>query len=159
MKRKSAVSWVLFVSLCLLSACGGGAAKEPEFQSVVGAIDEAIGNTGDMIAMDADYIFGALKMDESTYAEGCVKINAYGANVDEYGVFRGEDAEQAKAIKQAIEAYFKFRVDTWMEAYMPEEKPKVISAELRTEGNYVCYAILDPEQKEAVFEAFGNCFK
>ena len=144
--------------LCLLSACGGET-PEPALSDVVTRIDEAFGNAGGMMTVDADFIRGSLRMTPDAYAEACVKINAFGANVDEYGVFKGADAAAAKEIKQAVEAYLQLRVDTWMEAYMPAEKPKVTSAQLVTQGNYVCYAILDEAEKTAVFEAFEACFR
>jgi hypothetical protein len=58
----------------------------------------------------------------------------YGANVDEYGVFRGADEAQAAEIKKAVEDYLAMRVDSWMDAYMPEEKPKVTSAQIEDRG-------------------------
>jgi uncharacterized protein YodC (DUF2158 family) len=119
----------------------------------------AIGNSGSFITVDEDYIKGSMKMDVSGYAGTCVKINAYGANVDEYGIFRGTDPKQTAEIKKAVEAYLKMRVDTWMDEYMPEEKPKMTSAEVQTEGSYVCYCILSEDEKAAAFKAFQSCFE
>jgi hypothetical protein len=133
--------------------------KEPEISAIAEKIDAAIGNSGDMIAVEEDYIRGAMKMDVSAYAGYCVKINAYGANVDEYGIFKGADARQAEEIKKAVDAYLKMRIDTWMDAYMPEEKPKMAAAELETKGNYVCYCVLSEEKKAAAFKAFQDAFK
>ena len=47
-----------------------------------------------------------MKMDVSGFAGWTVKINAYGANIDEYGVFRAADAAQAAEVKAAVEACF-----------------------------------------------------
>ncbi len=142
----------------LLCACGA-AAKEPELSAIVEAVDAAVDEDNSLVAVDEAYVAGLLQMDVSAYADWCVKINAYGANVDEYGVFKGSDAAQAKEIQQEVESYLQRRVDTWMEEYMPEEKPKVTSAEIVTQGNYVFYAILSEEDKDAAFAAFEDCFK
>ena len=37
---------------------------------------------------------------------------------------------------------------------MPEERPKLDSAEIKVVGNYVMYAILSDSDKTAAFEAF-----
>jgi hypothetical protein len=157
--RGAALLLLLTLTAALFTACGSKPAREPEVSELTDAIDAAIGNEGSMIAVDEAYVKGAMKMDVSAFAGWCVKINAYGANVDEYGVFRGADEAQAAEIKKAVEDYLAMRVDSWMDAYMPEEKPKVTSAQMKTEGNYVCYCILSDENKTAAFKAFENSFK
>jgi roadblock/LC7 domain-containing protein len=157
--RAAALLLLLTLTAALFTACGAKPAREPGISALTDAIDASIGNDGSMIAVDKDYVKGAMKMDVTPYAGWCVKINAYGANVDEYGVFRGADKAQTAEIKKAVEEYLAMRVDSWMDAYMPEEKPKVTNAELRTEGNYVCYCILSDEEKSAAFKAFEDSFK
>jgi hypothetical protein len=160
MKRKRTISLLLAALLlaAMLGACGSET-LEPELGDVVGRIDDALGGADSMMAVNEDYVKGSMRMDVASYEGYTVKINAYGANVDEYGVFRAADENQAKEIKMAVEEYLQMRVDTWMEAYMPEEKPKVTSSEIVTEGNYVCYAILSEEQKADVFDAFRASFE
>ena len=79
--------------------------------------------------------------------------------VDEYGVFKARDAENAKALKAEVEAYLKNRLETWMDEYMPEEKPKVENAECRVFGNYVTYAILSESDRAAAFKAIDAALK
>jgi len=43
-----------------------------------------------------------------------------------------------------------------MKEYMPEEFPKLESAEVKTAGNYVIYAILSDNDKKAAFDAFNK---
>ena len=100
-----------------------------------------------------------MKMDVSDYAGYTVKINAYGANIDEYGIFQAADDKQAKDVEAAVEAYLQLRLDSWMDEYMPEEKPKLSSAEVKSEGKYVMYAILGDADKTAAFEAFAGALK
>jgi len=161
MRRLGRILSVLLLCAALAALFGAcsKAEKEPEISAIVDKIDAAIGNSGDMIAVDEDYIQGSMKMDVSDYAGYCVKINAYGANVDEYGIFKGTDAKQTGEIKKAVDAYLKMRIDTWMDAYMPEEKPKMAAAEVEAKGNYVCYCVLSEEKKAAAFDAFRDAFK
>jgi len=160
MKKNRFVSAMVLGALCMamLCACGEAEVKDPGFDKVVESIDTALDHGGDMIAVDEDYIVGSLRMSTEDYTSFCVKINAYGANVDEYGVFQGADASHSEALKKAVEEYLQLRVDSWMDAYMPEEKPKVTSAEVVTRGNYVCYAILSEADRATVFEAFEKSF-
>ena len=159
--KKKLFALFLALALCLpsLAGCGSKPAAEPEFDNAVQAIDEAIGNDGTMIAVDEDYVKGSMKMDVSGFEAWTVKINAYGANIDEYGVFRAADADQAADIKTAVEAYLQMRADTWMPEYMPEERPKLDAAEVVTNGTYVCYFILGSEAMDAAATTFNGLFE
>jgi len=148
----------LAMVLALLCACGSGA-KDVPIEDVVAAVDEALGKGDSLAEMGADYIKGYMKMDVSGYEGFTVKINAYGANIDEYGVFRAKDSAQVKDIKSAVEAYLQLRVDSWMEEYMPEEKPKLTSAEVKTNGSYVMYCILSDADRQAAFGALDTALK
>ena len=148
----------LAMLLALLAACGG-AAKEVPVADIVSAVDQALNKGDSLVSIDPSYIKGYMKMDVSDYADYTVKINAYGANVDEYGIFQAKDSAQAKAIKEAVDGYLKLRLDAWMDEYMPEEKPKLTGAEVKTSGNYVMYAILSESDKALAFDAFNGALK
>ncbi|MGI5936763.1 MAG: DUF4358 domain-containing protein [Oscillospiraceae bacterium] len=154
--RYSALLVIMALALSLLSACGKSSVADVPVEDIAKKVDEAIGNEGTLIAVDADYIRGYMRMDVSDYMGFVVKINAYGANIDEYGIFKGADGNQAKEIAKAVEDYLQMREDTWMEEYMPEEKPKLLAAESKVLGNYVMYAILWDEEKAAAFDAFAS---
>ena len=145
---------MLFALLC---ACGS-AANVP-VDELVKKVDEATGKGDSLVAVDASYIKGYLKMDVENYEGYAVKINAYGANIDEYGIFKAKDGNQLKDIKAAVEGYFQMRKDAWMDEYMPEEKPKLSSAEVKVAGNYVMYCILGDSDKTAAFNAFTEALK
>lgn len=153
----------LLLAVCLLvpalAACGGG--KEPvvvDFDELVASVDKAIGAADSMVAIDDSYIKGSMKMEVSDYDGHVVKVNAYGVNIDEYGIFKAGDEEQVKELEEAITAYLKLRDDSWMTEYMPEEYPKLQAAEQKTQGLYVMYAILSDEGKTAAFKAFDKMF-
>lgn len=158
MKKQVSMLLAAMLLLTLFAACGKAAA-EPDMDTLVAGIDTAIGNDGTMSAVDENYIKGSMKMDVSDYEAYTVKINAKGANIDEYGVFKGKDAAQAKEIKTAVENYLQMRKDTWVTAYMPEERPKLDAAQIWTEGSYVMYAILSDDAKTAASTAFTQSFE
>ena len=154
------ISLTLAVCLMTLLLCAcGSSAKNVPVSDIAAKVDEALAKDGALTDAKENYIKGYLKMDVADYEEYVVKINAYGENIDEYGVFKGKDASQAAEIKSAVEAYLELRLSTWMDEYMPEEKPKLQSAEVKTSGNYVMYCILSDADKTAAFAAFSDSLK
>ena len=158
-RKPAAAVLAAVMMLLLLCACGGSSAKDVPVSDIADKIDAALGKADSLSAVDANYIKGYMKLGEGDYAEYVVKINAYGQNIDEYGVFKAADSAQAKALKEALDSYLKLRLDSWMDEYMPEEKPKLTSAEVKTEGNYICYCILSDTDKTAAFGAFTDALK
>jgi hypothetical protein len=155
--KSFALTLTLSMILAILCACGG--ASDVALSDITAAVDKALNKGDSLAAVDASYIKGYMKMDVTDYADYSVKINVYGANIDEYGVFKANDSKQAKEIESAVEAYLQLRLDSWMDEYMPEEKPKLTSAEVKTSGNYVMYCILDDADKSAAFGAFETALK
>ena len=157
MKRLSLLVFVL--ALGLLAACGGGTTKDVPVSELVEAVDNALGDRVDMVERDSMYLEGMVQVKTDDYKEGVVKTNSYAENVDEYGIFKGADEAQAKALETKIKSYLKLRIDTWMDAYMPEEKPKMQAAECKRVGNYVMYAVLSDDAKSDGFAALEAALK
>lgn len=163
MKKTRIISLALALLLCLalLCACGGGDSEYADnvaVSSIADRVDEATGkDDGSMVSVDESYIQGSMKMDTSSFSEYIVKINAYGANIDEYGIFKGSNEEQVGQIEEQVEAYLQMRNDTWMTEYMPEERPKMEKASFVTYGNYVMYAIFDDDIKQTAFDTLKSC--
>ena len=149
----------LTIMLCLC-ACGESEDIKNDIavDTLADTVAAAAEKTDSMIKRDESYVQGFMRMDVSAYEGFAVLINAYGANIDEFGIFKGS-ADQIKDIEAAVNDYLKLRLDTWMEEYMPEEKPKLTSAEVKTVGNYVMYCILSEDDAKAAFEAFENSLK
>lgn len=157
---KKTVSIVLLAVMLLgaLTACGGDkVADNVAVSGIEARVDEAIGNDGSLVAMDAAYIQSYMQMDVSQYADYVVKVNSKGVNIDEYGIFKGADEAQTKAIEQAVKDYFALRRASWMPEYMPEEYPKLEAEHYKVMGNYVIYAILSDGDAESAFDAFAAC--
>lgn len=162
MRTKRITALLLAVLFCLSAGCGGGSkyADNVLVSGIIDRVDQAIGkDDGSMIAVDELYINNTMKIDATEIPEFVVKINAYGANVDEYGIFKANDADHAKQIADQVEAYLKMRNDTWMTEYMPEERPKMQAASFVTYGNYVMYAVLDDDLKQTAFSTLESCLK
>lgn len=161
MKKKNFALISMLLALSIFAGCGGGSAKvrdDVAVSEVSAAVLEAIGDNA-LVSIPDTYLAGAMKMDASLFDTYDVKINSMGANIDEYGVFKAKDASQVAAVEQAVKNYIQMRKDTWMVEYMPEERPKLDSAEVKTLGNYVMYAILSDEGKTAAFGAFEKSLK
>ena len=141
---------------CLLCACGGGKSVRSDVpaEDLAAAVDKAIGGEK-YSTVDASYINGRLGIDLTKCAGYVVRLNV----VDEYGVFQAKDADGVKALEKEVQDYLANRLETWMDEYMPEEKPKVENAECRVFGNYVVYAILSDANRSAAFKAVDAALK
>ena len=159
MKRSICILLCLAALLCL-GACGKKAAWRTDVPlSTLAEVVEKHLDGGSLAAMQESYLKGAMKMDPAIFADWLVKINAYGANIDEYGIFKAPDEAGVAAVKQAVEDYLKLRRDTWMEEYMPEEKPKLTQAEVKVCGLYVIYAIVSDDARGKILTDFENALK
>lgn len=163
MKKFIALALIL-ATIFTFCACSKGSETKVEYKTDVAVSDlseqvSAVNDGWNFIAMDENYIAGAMKIDVSGYADYVVNINAFGTNVDEYGIFKAKDEASVAAVKADAENYLKFRLDTWMEEYMPEEKPKLEKAEVKVCGLYVMYAIVDDTSRADAFAAFENALK
>lgn len=163
MKRTHKITLLLcaVAMLCSLAACGSSSSTVRDDVSAKD-LSEAVAAvlTQDSLVTAPDsYISGSMKMDMSGYKGYDVKINSKGVNIDEYGVFQGKDAAQAAEIKKAVEDYIQRYKDRWVPEYMPGERPKLDSSEVKVEGNYVMYAILSDSDKTAAFDAFEKALQ
>lgn len=156
MKKISAVLLIV-LSLCLLGACGGDDVKDPGMEAVASAVFGSI-DTEDMAQIPDTYVEGMMKIPLDGYVSRNAIISSTGTSIDEYGIFQGKDEAQTAELKAALEDYLEYRMELWMDEYLPEEKPKLANAEVWSEGNYVMYAILDDAEREAVYKAFTGCF-
>ncbi len=159
MKRTFCILLAL-AALLALTACGGKAAwrSDVPVSRLCEAVEKHL-DGGSLAAMTEGYLQGNMKLDTSLFTDFTVKINAYGANVDEYGVFKAPDEAGASAVKKAVEGYLQMRKDTWMEEYMPEEKPKLTQAEVKVCGLYVIYVIVSDEVRSSILSDFETALK
>ncbi len=159
MKKIACILLILSVLLAL-GACGKKETWRTDvpLSSLADAVEKHL-DAGSLASMQESYLKGIMKMDPSLFADWVVKINAYGANIDEYGVFKAPDEAGVAAVKQAAEDYLKLRRDSWMEEYMPEEKPKLTQAEVKVCGLYVIYVIVADDVRGPILADFANALK
>ena len=151
---------LIVAALAALGACGKKEAwrSDMPLSNLVATVENRL-DGGSLAAMQESYLKGIMKMDPALFSDWVVKINAYGANIDEYGVFKAPDEAGVAAVKQAAEDYLKLRRDTWMEEYMPEEKPKLTQAQVKVCGLYVIYAIVGDDVRGPILTDFENALK
>lgn len=147
---------LIIISAAIMASCSSEKVKvrdDVPVSEIAAAVDNRL-DSDSFASMNEGYLKGAMKLDTAMFKEYAVKINAYGANIDEYGIFRAGEGKGVKDVEDAVKGYLQMRLDTWMEEYMPEEKPKLESADVLTMGSYVMYAILSDEDKADVIAEF-----
>lgn len=162
MKIKLRNMLLIALALCLcagiLCACGGDDVKDPGMEAVASAVFGSF-DTDDLAQIPDAYVENMMQIPLNGYVSRNTVISAVDTNIDEYGIFQGKDEAQTAELKAALEEYLEYRRELWANDDLPEEKPKLDSAEVWVEGNYVMYAILDDADREAVFKAFTGCFE
>lgn len=161
MKKLTKVLSLLLVCAALgalLCACGSTAKNVP-CADISAAVSAALGKADSLTSPPDSYITGYMKTDPAAFGDYALCINAYGKNIDEFGILKAGKELDAAAVKKIAEDYLALRLSGWMEGYMPEEKPKLTNAEVRTQGDYVMYCILDDADKAAAFGAFTDALK
>ena len=150
------ITVILALGCIFAASCGtetvyySSAATPTELAEVA---DAALPEGSSMTAVPDDYIKGMMKIDLTNSGGHVVKIQSSGINIDEYGIFRASSEEAVAGVKDTVSGYLAMRLDTWMEEYMPEEKPKLQSATVKVMGQYVMYCILSEDVKDDVFAA------
>ncbi len=143
----------------ILASCGSETlsySTDIAVSDLAAAADTALADSETLTAVPDDYIKGMMNIDVSAFEDYTVKIRASGTNIDEYGIFKAPSDDAVTGVKEIVSDYLDMRLDIWMEEYMPEEKPKLENATVKTMGRYVVYCILDEDAKDTVFTAVDN---
>ena len=80
-------------------------------------------------------------------------FSANGSNLNEFGIWHVRE-DQIAPLEATLRAYLAeslLRNREFYNSYIPEETPKLEGAEVRVVGSYVCYAILDQNDREIFF--------
>jgi len=156
--RISALVLVVAMLCTMLCACGDKAEDvNVPVADIAAEVASALGKTDALTTVDDNWIKGWMKADVAQFDGHAVMINAYGANVDEFGIFKAGENSSVKDVQAMVEAYLQLRMDSWMDEYMPEEKPKLENAEVKVIGNYVMYCILSDADADTAFASFESC--
>lgn len=161
------------MTVLALTACGGkkesstseDTTKATEAEKAVeidikGFASQIAANRTDisLVEMTEEYVKGVLSFDVTKVSEYSVYVDASGTTVDEFGVFKANEGEGEEVAKM-LETYLAMRLDTWMDEYMPEQKPNVEKAVVKNVGDYYIYMILSDSEREATFKAFEEAAK
>ncbi len=154
------LSLALIMLLGLFAACGGGIAARDDVavKDISSAVAGALGGEN-YVEPPESYVTGSMKLDPAAFAEYSIQMNSKGINIDEFGIFKGSDAKQTANIETAVKDYLAYRVDGWMPEYMPEERPKLDNAQIKTMGNYVMYVILSDDDSKTALGEFEKALK
>ena len=158
--KKITLFLALALMLCLLCACGAEENDVPDvdMDTLSIAVGSAFSNP-DLTDIPDSYIETMMKLTDDQYTEHFAKISSVGTNIDEYGIFKANDAEGVKVLEKAINDYLAYRLEIWMDEYLPEELPKLQNATVTTTGNYVMYVIADGAVCDAAQAQFDACFE
>ena len=140
----------------VFSACGSSAKDVPTAE-LAEKIADAVGLTS-LADPGESYVRGYMKKSADEIGDYAIRMNVTGTNIDEFGVFKA-GTMTVKELETLVNDYLQLRRDGWMDEYMPEEKPKLMNAEVRTLGDYVMYAILSEADCAAANDAFETALK
>jgi len=159
------------ITVIALTACGGKNESSEENTSTTEEAKEVSINIKEfaqnyagsrtdvsLVEMTEDYVKGMLSFDVTKVSEYTVYVDASGTTVDEFGVFKANEGE-GEEVAKLLETYLDMRLDTWMDEYMPEQKPNVENAVVKNIGDYYIYMILSDSERETFVSNFEEAAK
>lgn len=158
---KSALLVLLIAALTIpFAACGeAGYRDDVSVKSIADEINKSLSNISNLSESDANYISVQQKFPLDKCSEYLEMTQVSGIGIDEYGIFKMNDAASVEAMKTAMESYLATARATFNENYAPNERPKIEASEVRVFGNYVMYAVLSDSEKDAAFSILESALK
>ena len=151
MKRKLALLLSILMLLPAFSACGGSASADVPVAELVTALSGTLSNADKLTDAGGDYVSGMLELDTDLFREYVLMLQTKGTEIDQYGIFRVRDIRDAESVASTLENYLRTMRNNWDALpYLPEERPKLDQAAVRTVGEYVVFTILSAEDTEAL---------
>lgn len=100
--------------------------------------------------------------DISLADEYSVLYSLLSQNIDEFGVFRAGNANDASKLYDECREYIEEKYEdenAFIASYAPEELPKLKDGEVKVFGNYVVFAILSENDRAALFAKVEEMLK
>jgi hypothetical protein len=153
---------IIAATLVTLSGCGSANSgsstppspqKSPTIAELTAALDACFDAEG-MHSLDESRVLDTLGLD-ATDLTGFVMKVPVGTNMDEYGVFIAADGK-SQAVTNAVVAYITARQESWMDEYLPDERPKIFEAEMHSALNYVFYVMAFKDVRANATAAFQD---
>ena len=106
-------------------------------------------------AKDVEYMFD----DSSLFDSYSIIYSSASDDIREIGILHSPDVKSAEALLKAAEEYL-LKLDeekrSFLKNYLPYELEKLDAAEARRFGNYVCFTVLYPQERDLVFEHISS---
>ncbi len=147
---------LILICLAMFNAC---ALRTPsyrddvEIEQLQKEVDGLLYHTDSLITYHPDDIRFYLDLPES-YCDDCVvRAQTSSLSIDEYGIFRCANEEEADELEDELEDYLERSLEgkrDWLQSYNPSELVKLENGRIKRYGNYVFYGILDPSTERLV---------
>ncbi len=152
---------LLLVGLFLSSCASNSFSDNVECKSITKSLQSEISALEGYYAYDdtdIQFIF-----DPSLPIESCSIIySASSEDIGEVGVLHADDDKSAQMLLEAAREYIE-QVCTdksaFVENYLPAERAKLDCADAKRFGNYVVFALLEADDRDAVFKTAEKCLK
>ena len=142
--------------LCtLLASCAQEVQYKDDIQvaTLVQVGKKQIALSSNLTNASEEFMMFFLNVDAALYSEYAVMTPLGSTSIDEFGIFKANNAEDAAKIETALATYLASRKSTWDTRYDQSQKVKVDNAKTAIYGNYVVYTILSPEEQDAFADA------
>ena len=153
---------IILVSLAVTAAILFGCARDKyskivSCDEILDACEAQTSNTSEYESFGSEYINAYF--DASLFEDCDIRYSLPGDDVNEIGVFRAGNKNDAKKLYDLVQQYLdELKEDkrAFVESYAPLEAKKLDNAKVKRFGNYVAYAILSDAEQEDFFEAVKN---
>jgi len=127
----------------------------PTAAKLAETFDGLLSTAENLSAMDEEYLLYMMEIDPTGVDDWIVKVQTSGTQVDQYGIFVADDADQARSLAAVLQGYLDRTEESWAQFnYLPDELPKLEKAKVVTAGNYVLYLIAADSEQDACIRAF-----
>ena len=160
MKKTLCLSLILCMLLSVIACKSTAYSNNVDPEELMEQIARELPSETHYVEADDDYLDIYLPNDE-VIREQAIYYATDGNKLDEFGLFHVTDGNEER-IAAYLEQYLTENYtqnEAFYNSYIPEETPKLKNAEVKTYGNYVAYAILDDEGRNAFFTAVENGLK
>lgn len=148
---------LLVLTLFTFAACGK---KEVPNVPVKDIMDSILKEADVAMGMEVDFTDSEqakpFEINSEDIEEGLGKFSMVNLNADSIAVIKAKDEEKAKAIEGKLKEYVDKQAKNF-ENYLPAEYEKIQNHILKTNGNYVFFAVSDNAEKAE--EIFDNALK
>ena len=131
-KKKAGIVLLALAILCLLSACGPGAAQPAPCADVLAAIEQAQ-PFNELVPLSDKLLQKYLNIDAALLADAAMSMDGTRVTAEQIVVLTAADEKALADIQAALKAYLESFIVQYRD-YQPDEVPKLENAVLQTRG-------------------------